>query len=348
MPVTDDLALGTIDSWVIWNLTGGERFVTDATNASRTLLFDIGRLEWDDELLRPAARPPGGTGRGRAVERPGRHDVGALRRTGRHPGQRHRRRPAGGAVRPGLLRTRHGEEHVRDRELRPAQRRRDVPAAERGDADDGGLDARRRLRRLRPRGVDLRDRRRRPVAARRARDHRRRRRDRPLGRRASTAATASSSCPRSRGSARPYWDPYARGTILGITRGTTRAHLARAVVESMAFQTRDVVEAMVAAGGTPLDRPPRRRWRVGDGPADAVPSRPARRHRAPPEAIRRRPPSAPPTWPGWPRACGPTSPPSAHSGPRSSVRPRSRPRRRRRRLRHVAARRRTLRAWATT
>jgi glycerol kinase len=47
----------------------------------------------------------------------------------------------------------------------------------------------------------------------------------------------------------PWWDPYARGTIVGITRGTSRAHLARAVVESMAFQTRDVLEAMRAASG---------------------------------------------------------------------------------------------------
>jgi glycerol kinase len=50
----------------------------------------------------------------------------------------------------------------------------------------------------------------------------------------------------------PWWDPYARGTIVGITRGTTRAHLARAVVEAMAWQTLDVVEAMQAASGTPL------------------------------------------------------------------------------------------------
>jgi len=49
----------------------------------------------------------------------------------------------------------------------------------------------------------------------------------------------------------PWWDPYARGTIVGITRGTTRAHLARAVVEAMAFQTCDVVDAMTAASGTP-------------------------------------------------------------------------------------------------
>jgi glycerol kinase len=47
----------------------------------------------------------------------------------------------------------------------------------------------------------------------------------------------------------PWWDPYARGSVLGITRGTGRAHLARAVVEAMAFQTRDVVDAMSAASG---------------------------------------------------------------------------------------------------
>jgi glycerol kinase len=47
----------------------------------------------------------------------------------------------------------------------------------------------------------------------------------------------------------PWWDPYARGTIVGLTRGVGRAHLARAVVEAMAYQTRDVVEAMSAASG---------------------------------------------------------------------------------------------------
>jgi glycerol kinase len=50
----------------------------------------------------------------------------------------------------------------------------------------------------------------------------------------------------------PWWDPDARGTLLGITRGTTAAHLARATIEAIAFQTRDVVEAMAAAGGVPI------------------------------------------------------------------------------------------------
>ena len=51
----------------------------------------------------------------------------------------------------------------------------------------------------------------------------------------------------------PYWDPYARGTVVGITRGSGRAQFARAVVESMAYQTRDVVDAMTAASGTQLE-----------------------------------------------------------------------------------------------
>ena len=50
----------------------------------------------------------------------------------------------------------------------------------------------------------------------------------------------------------PWWDPYARGAILGITRGTTRAHIARAVVESIVFQTRDVVDAMTKASGVAI------------------------------------------------------------------------------------------------
>jgi glycerol kinase len=47
----------------------------------------------------------------------------------------------------------------------------------------------------------------------------------------------------------PWWDPYARGTVVGITRGTTRAHLVRAAVEAMAYQTRDVVDVMRSGSG---------------------------------------------------------------------------------------------------
>ena len=60
----------------------------------------------------------------------------------------------------------------------------------------------------------------------------------------------------------PYWDASARGAILGLTRGTTAGHLARAAVESMAFQTRDVLDAMTIDAGLELSA-----WRVDGGPA---------------------------------------------------------------------------------
>ena len=82
--------------------------------------------------------------------------------------------------------------------------------------------------------------------------HRRRRRERAVWRRAVADSGGVYVVPAFTGLGSPWWDPYARGTILGITRGTTTAHITRAVVESMAYQTRDVVDAMVAASGTPI------------------------------------------------------------------------------------------------
>ena len=64
----------------------------------------------------------------------------------------------------------------------------------------------------------------------------------------------------------PHWDPHARGTILGLTRGTGRPEIARAAIEAMVYQTRDVTEAMTAGTGTPL-----RSLRV-DGGASAMDS----------------------------------------------------------------------------
>ena len=103
----------------------------------------------------------------------------------------------------------------------------------------------------------------------------------------------------------PYWDPYARGTIIGLTRGTTRAHLVRATLEAIAQQVADVVEAMAADAGR---RP--RRLNV-DGGASAndflmqfqadLLGVPVRRPWSP-----RRRRSAPPTSPAWPSATGAT------------------------------------------
>ena len=97
------------------------------------------------------------------------------------------------------------------------------------------------------------DRRGRAVAARRARHHR----ARPSETEALAASLDSNDgvyfVPALAGLGSPHWDPYARGTIVGLTRGTGRAHLARATLEAIAYQTVDAVEAMEAASGERLE-----------------------------------------------------------------------------------------------
>ena len=80
----------------------------------------------------------------------------------------------------------------------------------------------------------------------------------------------------------PHWDPYARGTIVGITRGTTAGHIARAALEAIAFQSADLLDAMRADAGQPVAGAARGRRGLPQRPADAVPGRPARRAGRPP------------------------------------------------------------------
>ena len=86
-------------------------------------------------------------------------------------------------------------------------------------------------------------------------------RDRGAGRARSTANDGVYFVPALTGLGSPHWDPYARGTIVGLTRGTGRAHLARATLEAIAYQTVDAVRAMEAAGARAADRAARRRRR---------------------------------------------------------------------------------------
>ena len=84
----------------------------------------------------------------------------------------------------------------------------------------------------------------------------------------------------------PHWDPHARGAIVGITRGTTRAHLARATLEAIAFEVRDVVDVMVVRGRAVGAGAVGRRRRERQRPAAAAAGRPARRPGAPAEGHR--------------------------------------------------------------
>ncbi len=123
VPRVPELALGTIDAWLLWNLTGGQVLATDPSNASRSLLYDIGALAWDPELCDLLSVPMEALPGGPAVQRALRGDLRPVRGARRHPGVRHRRRPAGGAVRAGLLRARVVQEHLRHRQLRAHERR---------------------------------------------------------------------------------------------------------------------------------------------------------------------------------------------------------------------------------
>ena len=174
-----DLAFGTVDTWLAWNLTGGASFVTDPSNASRTMLYDIRAQRWSTDLLALFDIPSGVM----ADVVPSTSTLGTHDRTWLAAIGCSRvfdvGRPAGRIVRPSLFRTGHGEEHLRDGLVRVDERRRYVPTTGRRSVDDRRVATRRRLVHVRARRRDIRHRRSDPVVARRHRDDRRRPRDRP-------------------------------------------------------------------------------------------------------------------------------------------------------------------------
>lgn len=252
VPRGPDLALGTVDAWLLWNLTGGPAggvHATEPSNASRTMLFDIERLAWDDGLLdlfdlprdalpevRPSCGRFGVTAAGLPV--PAGLPVSGIL------GDQQAALFGQACFEPGLTKNSYGTGSfvlMNVGEDRPAavegllttvawtlEGRPGATYALEGSIFVTGA----AVQWLRDglgiisRSEDLE-----PLAL------------------ACDDTGGVVVVPAFTGLGSPHWDPYARGTILGITRGTGRAHLARAVVESMAFQTRDVVDAMVAASG---------------------------------------------------------------------------------------------------
>ena len=246
------LALGTVDSWIIWCLSGGSAFVTDPTNASRTLAYDINERAWSDELcdlfgVPRQALPEVAVSSGRIAKvgpgLPVREGVPICGIAGDQQaalfGQACFQRGdakntygtgsfvllnAGDTPPPpaeGLLTT------VAWELERPAQF---TYALEGAIFVTGAA-----IQWLRD-GLGI------------------------ISESAEIGPLAESIpdtegvyfVPALTGLGSPQWDPYARGTIVGLTRGTGRAHLARAVVESMAYATRDVVEAMAECAGVEL------------------------------------------------------------------------------------------------
>jgi glycerol kinase len=237
--VRGELAFGTVDSWLIWNLTGGASHVTDASNASRTLLYDLDRGDWDDELLAlfdvpravlPRVVPSSGICAETTID-------GARVPIAGIAGDQQAALFGQACLTPGLAKNTYGtgcflllntgEDRVASSNnlvTTVAWRRagRDAFALE-GSVFIGGAVVQ-----------WLRD---------------------GLGiiRSAPEVEALAASVPDNggvflvpafAGLGAPHWDAYARGSVFGLTRGATGAHIARAALESIALQSADVLRAM--------------------------------------------------------------------------------------------------------
>jgi glycerol kinase len=254
--VDAELAVGTIDSWLLWKLTDGEVHATDPSNASRTMLFDIGRTVWSTELCElfgvpiaalPEVRPSSGRlglttagaacGAGIPISGvAGDQQAALFGQACFAPGTAKNTYGTGsfvlmnvGTTCPepvdGLLTTVAWTVPVADGSLQTTY------------AYEGAIFVTGATVQWLRDGLGIIE------------------HSEDVGPLAATVPDSGGVVivPAFTGLGSPWWDPYARGSLFGITRGSTRAHLARAALDAMAFQTRDVVDAMVAASGRPLE-----------------------------------------------------------------------------------------------
>src|SRR5213594_948281 len=240
-----DVVFGTIDSWLIFRLTNGKTFATDHTNASRTMLYDIGRRVWDRDLLKlfgvprdalPDVRKSSGNFGTAAAE----HFGTELPISG-VAGDQQAALFGQGCWKPGQAKNTYGTGAflLLNTGKRRANSKRGLlttlacgPRGEPAYALEGSVFiAGAAIQWLRD-GLGL------------------------LARAGDSEALAASvpdsggvvMVPAFVGLGAPYWRPDVRGALLGLTRGTTRAHVVRAALESLAFQTRDLIEAMARSG----------------------------------------------------------------------------------------------------
>jgi glycerol kinase len=251
IPIDDDLAIGTIDSWLIWKLTHGAVFATDVTNASRTMLCDIRSRSWDPDLCAllhvpinalPTIVPSSGR-IGTTDERAG--VAGNIPISG-VAGDQQAALFGQACVTPGMAKNTYGTGsfvllNVGETCPRPTEGMLTTVAWTLADgtthyALEGSIFATGAAIQWLRDGISIID-----SAAEAG----------PLAESVDDTGGVY-VVPAFAGLGSPWWDPYARGTIVGITRGTGRAEITRAVVESMAYQTRDVIDAMTAASGTPI------------------------------------------------------------------------------------------------
>jgi len=244
-----DLAFGTIDSWLIWKLTDGRLHITDASNASRTLLFNIHTLQWDDELLRLLRIPRGvlpdvrqsSEIYGEVTTALGLESV-AL---GGIAGDQQAALFGQMCTSPGMTKNTYGTGCFMLQNTgttAPVSRHKLVTtvAWTRGGAAEYALEG----------SVFIGG-----AVVQWLRDG--------LGiiRSSSDVEALALSVPDHgnvylvpafAGLGAPHWDQYARGTLVGLTRGSTAGHIARAALQSIAFQSADLLDAMQADAGTRL------------------------------------------------------------------------------------------------
>ena len=241
----EGLAFGTVDSWLVWKLTAGRVHATDLSNASRTLVFDIHRRTWDDELLGilgiPRAMLPSAVRSSGVVAETDAAHFGSPVSIAGIAGDQQAALFGQGCFEPGEAKNTYGTGCflLVNTGTRAASPGGGLVATLAWDIGDGPRYALEGSAFITGAAVQwLRD---------------------GLGIIASadeTEALATSIpdnagvylVPAFTGLGAPHWDPYARGLLIGIERGTSRAHIARATLESIAYQTRDLVETMRGAG----------------------------------------------------------------------------------------------------
>ena len=243
------LAFGTVDSWLIWKLTGGKVHVTDVTNASRTMLFNIHTLAWDDELLRLLGVPRSMLPEVRSSSEVY-GSVTAELGLANLPiagiaGDQQAALFGQMCVSPGLTKCTYGTgcfllqntgaapvPSTNQLVTTVAWQVNDVTSyALEGSVFIGGAVVQwlRDGLGIIQRSSDVE-----PLAA------------------SVPDAGGVFLVPAFAGLGAPHWDPYARGMMIGITRGTTAAHIARAAVESIAYQVGDLLDAVQKDSGIPL------------------------------------------------------------------------------------------------
>jgi glycerol kinase len=243
------LAFGTVDAWLIWKLTGGATHVTDVTNASRTLLFDVNLNAWDSELLQlfdvPRVLVPEVHMSSGIVAQTAGNLLAARIPIGGIAGDQQAALFGQRCTRAGLVKNTYGTGcfmlmHTGATPIRSRHKLVTTAACATDNVPQYALEgsvfvAGAAVQWLRD-GLQI---------IKTSADVE------PLARGVADNGGVY-VVPAFAGLGSPHWDPYARGTIVGLTRGTGAAHIARATLESIAYQTADVLEAMENDAGMKL------------------------------------------------------------------------------------------------